>query len=235
CMKFHVMIIDDERLARAEVRRALADYPEFETTGEAKNIKEAREQIETLKPDLIFLDIQMPGGSGFDLLESLETVPAIVFTTAFDEYAVQAFETEALDYLVKPLRKERFAKTIERVRKKLNSETEPPYERQLFVKDGNRCHLVRVDELFLVESLDNYVRLYFGNKTTCIKRSLNQMEKILDSKLFFRISRTQIVNTSFIRDVHALPKGRLTISLQTGETLGVSSRQSVLFKRLKQP
>ena len=231
---FQVMVIDDERLARAEVKRALADYPEFEMAGEAKNIKEAKEQIETKRPDLIFLDIQMPGGSGFDLLESLETVPTVVFTTAFDEYAVQAFEKEALDYLVKPLRRERFAKTIERVRKKLSSENESSGKRQLFVKDGNRCHLVNLSEVHMVESLDNYARLYFGNKTTCIKRSLNQMEKTLDSKLFFRINRAQIVNTSFIKEVDVLPKGRLMLRLQTGESLSVSERQSVLFKKFRQ-
>jgi two-component system LytT family response regulator len=232
---FQVMVIDDERLARAEVKRALADYPEFEMAGEAKNISEAKEQIEAKKPDLIFLDIQMPGGSGFDLLESLETVPTVVFTTAFDTYAVQAFEKEALDYLVKPLRKERFAKTIERIRKKLSGDAALSCKRQIFIKDGNRCHLVNLSELYLVESLDNYARLYFGNKTTCIKRSLNQMEKTLDSQLFFRINRTQIVNTSFIREMHVLPKGRLMLNLQTGEPLVVSERQSVLFKRWKQP
>jgi len=227
--KFTVIIIDDERLAREEVKRSLAGYPEFEIAEEAKNYDEAKKQIEALKPDLVFLDIQMPGRSGFDLLESLDEVPGVVFTTAFNEYAVKAFDIDALDYLVKPLRKERFAITIEKIRKKL---LKAASEKQVFIKDGSKCFFVQLKDVYLIESADNYARLYFNNRKALIKRSLNQLEEILDSTIFFRISRNQIINTKFISQINNLEKGKLQVRLHKGEPLEVSLRQSVLFKNL---
>ena len=233
--KFSVMIIDDERLAREEVKRSLADFPEFNIVGEAKNYEEAKMQIEALHPKLIFLDIQMPGKSGFDLLESLKQLPEVVFTTAFNEYAVKAFDMEALDYLVKPLRKERFAQTVERIKKRLDNreaKKETLQERQVFIKDGNKCFFVQLKEVYLLESADNYARLYFDDRKALIKRSLSQLEEILDSTIFFRISRNQIINTKYIKEIKSLEKGRLQVSLHKGEPLEVSLRQSVLFKSM---
>lgn len=233
--KFSVMIIDDERLAREEVKRSLADFPEFNIVGEAKNYEEAKMQIEALHPELIFLDIQMPGKSGFDLLESLKQLPEVVFTTAFNEYAVKAFDMEALDYLVKPLRKERFAQTVERIKKRLDNreaKKETLQERQVFIKDGNKCFFVQLKEVYLLESADNYARLYFDDRKALIKRSLSQLEEILDSTIFFRISRNQIINTKYIKEIKSLEKGRLQVSLHKGEPLEVSLRQSVLFKSM---
>ena len=231
--KFTVIIIDDERLAREEVKRSLAGYPEFEIAGEAKNYDEAKKQIDALKPELIFLDIQMPGRSGFDLLESLNEVPQVVFTTAFNEYAVKAFDIEALDYLVKPLRNERFAITIERIRKKLlKTENHDASEKQVFIKDGNKCFFVQLKDVYLIESADNYARLYFNNRKALIKRSLIQLEETLDNSIFFRISRNQIINTKFISQINNLEKGKLRVRLHKGEPLEVSLRQSVLFKNL---
>ena len=233
--KIRVIIIDDERLAREEVARSLTDYPEFIIIGQAKNYEEAKEQIEQLQPELIFLDIQMPGRSGFDLLESLDEVPQVVFTTAFNEYAVQAFDREALDYLVKPLRKERFANTIERIKKKLGRSESPhhdPSEKQIFIKDGSKCFFVQLKDVYLVESADNYARLYFNDRKALIKRSLNQLEETLDSTIFFRINRNQIINTKYITEINNLEKGRLEVRLHKGEAKEVSLRQSVLFKSL---
>lgn len=233
--KFSVMIIDDERLAREEVKRSLADFPEFNIVGEAKNYEEAKMQIEALHPELIFLDIQMPGKSGFDLLESLKQLPEVVFTTAFNEYAVKAFDMEALDYLVKPLRKERFAQTVERIKKRLDNreaKKETLQERQVFIKDGNKCFFVQLKEVYLLESADNYARLYFDDRKALIKRSLSQLEEILDSTIFFRISRNQIINTKYIKEIKSLEKGRLQVSLHKGEPMEVSLRQSVLFKSM---
>jgi two-component system LytT family response regulator len=227
--KFQVIIIDDERIAREEVKRALAEFSGFEIAGEAADADEAKELIEENRPDLIFLDIQMPGKTGFDLLESLSEVPEVVFTTAFNEYAVQAFEVNALDYLVKPLRKERFAKTMERVREHLISKSN---DRRIFIKDGNKCHFVRLADVYLIESMDNYAKIYYGDKVTFLKRSLNQLEETLDPNIFFRISRSHIINAQHIKQIHNLPKGRLQISLQKGEPLDVSVRQSVRFKNL---
>jgi two-component system LytT family response regulator len=228
------MIIDDERSSREELKRSLKTYPDFEVIGEAKNADEAKEQIEANHPDLIFLDIQMPEQSGFDLLESLDEVPVVIFTTAYDQYAVQAFEINALDYLMKPIREERFIKAIEKARLAMNRQgtlaTAPNTDRQLFIKDGENCFFVRVSEIYLIESLDNYSRLHFDGKKALLKRSLRQWEEMLDAVIFFRISRTQLINTNYIREVHSLTTGRLKISLKTGEVFEVSSRQSVKFR-----
>ena len=230
---FCVVIIDDERLAREEMKRYLLPYPDFEVAGEAADADEAEELINALHPDLVFLDIQMPERSGFDLLESLPDVPEIIFTTAFNQYAVQAFDTNALDYLVKPVREERFARAIEKVRTKLAGKTDtektaaPP---TLFIKEGEQYHFIQVKDIYLIESIGNYARLYFGSKKVYMKRSLNQLEKSLDPTLFFRTSRTTMINTIFIKQVQPLPNGRLLVSLQTGQTLTVSNRQSAAFK-----
>lgn len=227
--KIKVILIDDERLARDELKRNIASYPEIEVIAEADNATEAVLLIKKYQPDLIFLDIQMPEKSGFDLLEMLDNVPEVVFVTAFDQYAVKAFEANALDYLVKPVRDERFAKVIEKIKNKLN-DAQPPAERQLFVKDGNKCHFIRLNDVFLIESMDNYARIYFEDKKTYIKRSLNRLEATLDLMVFFRINRSQIININFIEHIRQLPKGKLNITLKTGLLLEVSDRQSVKFK-----
>lgn len=233
--KFSVIIIDDERLAREEVKRSLGDFPEFAIVAEAKNYEEAKEKIDALKPELVFLDIQMPGRSGFDLLEALDEVPQVVFTTAFNEYAAKAFDIEALDYLVKPLRKERFAIAIDRIKRRLGArvlQQDDAAEKQVFIKDGNKCFFVQLKDVYLIESADKYARLYFNDRKVLIKRSLNQLEETLDSNIFFRISRNQIINTKYITQISSLDKGRLHVKLHKGEPLEVSFRQSVLFKSL---
>ena len=191
------IIIDDERSSREELKRSLKNFPDFELIGEAKNADEAKEQIDAYHPDLIFLDIQMPERSGFDLLESLEEVPVVIFTTAFNQYAVQAFEINALDYLMKPIREERFIKAIEKARAAINGQrsqtTSTNTNRQFFIKDGDKCYFVKVSEIYLIESLDNYSRLHFDGKKALLKRSLRQWEEMLDEAVFFRISRTQLI------------------------------------------
>ncbi|WP_431161516.1 LytR/AlgR family response regulator transcription factor [Flagellimonas beolgyonensis] len=233
---YTTLIIDDERLAREEVRRALAGYPEFEIVGEANNVDKAMELIEACQPDIIFLDIHMPGKSGFDLLEELTTVPEVVFTTAYDQYAVQAFEVNALDYLVKPLREERFAKTMEKVKlglQKRDEEKEKPLDihQKIFIKDGEKVFFVPLTEVRLIESMENYARLYFRKEKAMIKRSLNQLEEKLDAAVFFRANRSQIINTEYIKEIHPYFNNKLQMTLITGETVEVSSRQSVKFKK----
>lgn len=227
--KIKVIIVDDERLARDEIKQALLSYPEIEVLGEAGNADDAKLLIEKSSPQLIFLDVQMPGASGFDLLEMLDNVPEVIFTTAFDQYAVKAFETNAIDYLVKPIREERFAKAMQKVKDKLSV---APVNPQIFIKDGNKCYFVNQADIYLIESLDNYAVLYFGSNKALLKRSLNQLEDKLDPSVFFRINRAQIINTAFIGQVHRLPGGKLNISLKTGQLLEVSDRQSVKFKTL---
>lgn len=233
--KIKVIIIDDERLAREEMKRHLQDYFDFEIAREAENADEAEVMIHRMNPDLIFLDIQMPGRSGLDLLESLDNVPQIIFTTAFDHYAVQAFDISAMDYLVKPVRKERFVKALEKIRTKFTEKengTKTPYaSHTIFVKEGERFYWIKVREIHLIESTGNYVRLHFCNQKVLVKRSLNQLEKALDAMLFFRINRTEIINEKFIRQIRPLPNGRLGVSLQTGGELVVSVRQSAALKK----
>jgi two-component system LytT family response regulator len=226
--KISVILIDDERLARRELCRMLDAYNDFEVIAEAVNADDAVQLIEKYQPDLILLDIQMPGKSGFDLLEMLQQVPEVIFVTAYDQYAVKAFEANALDYVVKPVRAERFSQLIEKVRNKLNRT--PSSRQQIFVKDGNKCFFIRLDEICLVESMENYARLYFRDTTTYLKRSLNQLETELDPSIFFRINRSQIVNMDFIKHIEQGENGRLLITLGDGKLLEVSDRQSVKFK-----
>jgi two-component system, LytTR family, response regulator len=224
--RIKVLIVDDERLARDEIRRHLQEQPDFEIAAEAGDAVAAAEMINSLKPDVVFLDVQMPGKSGFDLLESIEVVPQVIFTTAFDQYAVQAFEVNALDYLVKPVREERFAKAIEKIRERFTA----PVTDTLFVKEGEQCYFIKLQDVSLIESLGNYARIHFKDKKVHIKRSLNQLEKILETTCFFRINRAEIINTNYITQIKPLPDGRLLVGLQTGKTCTASGRQSAAFK-----
>ena len=231
--RIRVIIIDDERTARNEIKRLLAPLPEFVCVGEAKNASEARTQIAEQKPDIIFLDIQLPGESGFDLMETLPYVPEVIFTTAYDEYAVQAFEINALDYLMKPIREERFIKAIERAHNKIAEKDVskiPIEDRRIFIKDGSKYYFVQLGSIHLIESLENYACLHFEGKKALIKSSLNQLAEKLDDNIFFRINRSQIINKRFIQNVLPIQKGRIRISLTTGELLELSDRQTVKFK-----
>ena len=226
--KLRVLIIDDERNARAEVKKLVADYGELEVVGEAQNADDAKEQIEQKHPDLLFLDIQMPEKSGFDLLESLSKVPHVIFTTAYDQYAVKAFEVSALDYLVKPIREERFAKAMENLKQRITL----PGEDRIFVKDRQQYHFVNWSDVHLVESMDNYARLFYGDKNVFLKSSLNLLEQKLDASAFFRINRAQIVNLKYIEKIVPADEGRVRLLLKTGDTVDVSNRQSVKLKKL---
>ncbi|MEM8998815.1 MAG: LytTR family transcriptional regulator DNA-binding domain-containing protein [Bacteroidota bacterium] len=233
---YKTIIIDDERLAREEVKRALENYIEFEIVGEASNVDGAISLIEAEQPDIIFLDIHMPEKSGFDLLEELAAVPEVVFTTAYDQYAVKAFETNALDYLVKPLREERFSRTMEKVKKELSRNArlrKKPFSihQKVFIKDGEKCYFIPLVDISFIESLNNYARVHFGHKKAMIKRSLNLLEERLDDNIFFRINRSQIINMNYIKEIHLYFNNKLRIILTTGETLEVSSRQSVKFRK----
>jgi len=226
--KLKVLIIDDERNAREEIKKLLQDYSELEVIGEAQNADEAKEQIDAKNPDLLFLDIQMPEKSGFDLLESLDKVPHVIFTTAYDQYAVKAFEVSALDYLMKPIREERFARAMEQIKQKGII----PTDDRIFVKDRQQYHFVSWSKVHLVESMDNYARLYYDDKNVFLKSSLNQLEEKLDEAIFFRINRAQIINLKYIDKILSLPNGRLKVTLTSGDEPEVSDRQSVKLKKL---
>jgi two-component system, LytTR family, response regulator len=232
--KISVIIIDDERASREELKAALLKYDDFFLLAEAVNADQAKELIDGKKPDLIFLDIEMPEKSGFDLLESLSNVPTVIFTTAYHQYAVKAFEVNALDYLLKPIREERFRITIEKIRDKINlhSSSHEKQEQKIFMKDGEKYFFVLLNDIYLIESLENYTRLWFGNNKAIQRRSLRQWEEILDKNIFFRINRVAIVNTRHIKTVTKIKSGRLEVKLESGQVLEVSSRQSAKFQNL---
>lgn len=222
------LIIDDERGARNEIKRMVGYYPNVEVVGEAENADEARELIEKSKPDLLFLDIQMPGRSGFELLEILEKVPEVIFVTAFDSFALQAFEVSAIDYLMKPIRQERFARAIDRAIERCSNET----EHSLFIKDRGKYHVIKWSEVHLIESMDNYAKLFFGNKSVLIKSSLKKLELNPDCSEFFRASRTHMFNMKFIETVLRFGSG-IQIILTTSDQITLTERQSIKFKNLK--
>lgn len=227
------ILVDDERLARKELRRLLEAHPSVEIAGEAANAGEARLLIAEHQPDLMFLDVQMPGESGFDLLESLDRAPDVVFTTAFDQYALKAFEVSALDYLVKPIEPGRLAAAIDKVRVKAAIATAERPRRamdQVFVKDGDRCWFVRLAEIGLLESEGNYTRLYFGKERPLVARSLAQLEEKLDPEIFFRASRKHVINLRWIDSVDTAVSGALVARLKGGFEIEMSRRQSQRFK-----
>ncbi|HEY1205448.1 MAG: LytTR family DNA-binding domain-containing protein [Bryobacteraceae bacterium] len=222
------LIVDDERLARLELRRLLAAHPEVEIVGEARGVEEALELIPKLAPDLIFLDIQMPGMTGFDLLERLEDVPQVIFTTAYDAYAIKAFEVNALDYLLKPIAPARLAAALAKVR------PAPRLGRleRVFVRDGDRCWIVHLPDILLLESEGNYTRVWFGNERPLIRRSLNALEEDLDATMFFRASRKQMINLKWIEKVDIGVSGGLVATLRGGLTVEMSRRQSARFREI---
>ncbi len=231
------IIVDDERLARTELRRLLTPFKEIDIIAEAVNAKDAAEKITQLNPDLIFLDIQMPGKNGFELLEELESAPEVIFTTAYDEYALKAFEFNALDYLLKPIEPHRLEDAIKRVTAKTKTEkfvsTDKQYltaEDQVFVKDGDRCWFVKLSEIRLFESEGNYARLYFGDYKPLILRTLNSLDDRLDPRTFFRANRKHIVNLKWIDNIEPWLNGGLLVKLKGGQKVEVSRRQSVKFR-----
>lgn len=239
------IIIDDERLARTELRKLLQDFPEVEVVDEASNAEEGVQKIESHNPDLIFLDIQMPGKTGFEMLQELDHAPTVVFTTAYDDYALKAFEVNALDYLLKPIEPKRLADAVEKV-KKLHTESHGNSLQtstgnhtsllgehdQVFVKDGDRCWFVRLSEVRLFESVGNYAKVFFGNNKPLILKSLNALEERLDPKTFFRANRKHIVNLQAIEKVESYFNGGLLLELKGGEKIEVSRRQTVKFKEM---
>ncbi|MFI5156563.1 MAG: LytR/AlgR family response regulator transcription factor [Chitinophagales bacterium] len=237
------VIIDDERLARNELKKLLQDFPEIEVIAEAANANEGIEKIDSLNPDLIFLDIQMPGKTGFDMLAELDKSPDVIFTTAYDDHALKAFEVNALDYLLKPVEPKRLADAIQKLH--MDEEREILTEEgiqvnrsllhehdQVFVKDGERCWFVKLSEIRLFESVGNYAKVYFGSNKPLILKSLNSLEERLDQKVFFRANRKHIVNLRLIEKIEPYFNGGLLLELKGGEKIEVSRRQTVKFKEM---
>jgi two-component system LytT family response regulator len=240
-MAIKAIIIDDERLARNELKKLLQNHNDIEIIEEAANVDEGIEKIETLNPDLVFLDIQMPGKTGFDLLAEVEKAPRVIFTTAYDEYAIKAFEVNALDYLLKPIEPKRLSDAIQKLQVEIlkeslgltNGNRGPLSEHdQVFVKDGERCWFVKLNEIRLFESVGNYAKVFFGTNKPLILKSLNALEERLDDRIFFRANRKHIINLRWIEKIEPYFNGGLLLDLKGGEKIEVSRRQTVKFKEM---
>lgn len=232
------LIVDDERLARKELIKLLEEHPSVEVVGEAANAEEANQMVNDLNPDLLFLDIQMPGKTGFQLLEELDFVPLVVFTTAYDEFALKAFEVNALDYLLKPIQSDRLAETISKLAEKEKNKTSVSVmaerklglQDQVFVKDGDRCWFVSLSNVRMFESDGNYIKVYFDANRPMIHKSLNALDERLDERAFFRASRKHIVNLSWVEGIEPWFNGGLMVRLRGGDKVEVSRRQAAKFK-----
>lgn len=238
------IVIDDERLARKELINLLNQLETVEVVGEAVNVDDAKEKIEQLQPDVIFLDIQMPEKTGFDLLEELDHVPHVIFTTAYDEYALKAFQVNALDYLLKPIEPKRLEEAINKLAGKIEgiskrdesgayiNQKKLTLEDQVFVKDGDRCWFVRLSNVRLFESDGNYIKVYFDNFKPMIHKSLNALDERLDEKSFFRASRKHIINLGWVEAIEPWFNGGLVVTLKGGDRIEVSRRQAARFKEM---
>ncbi|GAB3585408.1 LytR/AlgR family response regulator transcription factor [Hymenobacter daeguensis] len=244
----NVLIVDDSRLARTELRHLLQAFPDVTVVGEARHADEARTQLQALRPDLLLLDVQMPGQTGFELLATLEAAPHVIFTTAYDEYALQAFAVNALDYLLKPVQETRLAAALAKARTRLApalpAETPPPgpaeeapqapltAQDQVFVKDGERCWFVKLADIKLFEINGSYTRIHFDQHRPLIPRTLQQLEARLDPKVFFRVNRQQIINLKWIAGIEPWFSNTLKLTLRDGPAVEVSRQQSVRFREL---
>ena len=229
------IIIDDERLARQELKNLLSNHKDIEVVAECNNAQSAKEKIAELNPDVIFLDMQMPGKNGLELIEELSALPDVVFVTAHDEYAIKAFEVNAFDYLLKPVSPERLAETIRKLTIKDNTDkkenTSPLSEiDRVFIKDGEKTWFVKLSQIRLFESEGNYVRVYFETFRPLILRSLNSLEERLNDKHFFRASRKHIINLSWVESIETWFNGGLMVKLKDGQQIEISRRQAVKLK-----
>ncbi|HKB91615.1 MAG TPA: LytTR family DNA-binding domain-containing protein [Opitutaceae bacterium] len=233
------LLVDDERLARSELRRLLKAHPQLEIVGEAVDAGDARAKIKELKPEILFLDIQMPGENGFELLESLDVAPQVIFTTAYDDYAVRAFEVSALDYLMKPIDPARLESALAKLSNALNPVAPEAAlintarlrgDEKVFVREGDRCWFVEVKSIRLLESEGNYTRLHFDNVKPSLFRSLNAMEERLDPCMFFRANRSQLINLTWIEKIEPWFSGGLVVTLHGSARVELSRRQAQEFR-----
>jgi two-component system LytT family response regulator len=232
------IIIDDERLAREGLKGLLKEFSEIEIIGEAANVDEALELIDKLKPQLLFLDIQMPEKTGFDLLEELIETPIVIFTTAYNEFATKAFDVNALDYLMKPIQSQRLRDAIAKAKKQINDlehykdRDKLGAEDQVFIRDGEKCWFVKLSDVRMIESAGNYAKVHFDKYQPLIHRTLNALDERLSQQVFFRANRQQIINLSYIEKIEPFFNSGFLIYLKDGLKVEVSRRQAVKFKEM---
>lgn len=235
-MKHTAIIIEDEYLAAEELLKMLSVHPEIEVLAIADSVASALEQIEQHKPQLMFLDINLNGASGFDILEKLDEVPSVIFVTAYDQYALKAFEVSALDYLLKPINPQRLSEAIQKIKKQFlpteQKVSQLSMDKRIFIKDGEQCFFVPLAEVHLLESFGNYVRIYYGNNKPLLHKSLNYLEEKLPDSHFFRANRQYLINIHFIKNIESYFNNTLQVEMPDGIKIEISQRQSVKFKEL---
>ncbi len=234
-MTIKIIIVDDERLARSELKRLLSKHSQIEIIDEAKNAEEASEKIAELKPDAIFLDIHMPGATGLELAESLGDDVNIIFCTAYDQFAVDAFSLNAMDYLVKPVNPERLAESIDKLEKRLEQskgEAGLPDDHKLMVKYGEQMRIIELREIIRFESIGNHAAIYTPYGKAFLHSSLNKIEAKLDEKHYFRASRSDIIRLDAIESMEQAISYGLTATLTNGQTVEISRRQATKLKQL---
>lgn len=228
------LVVEDSRLAREGLVRMLERFAELDVIGAAADNDAARELIDTQRPALLFLDIHMPGGSGFELLESLDYEPAIIFTTAYSEYAINSFDYRTVDYLLKPISEERLAAAVEKLARAPGAGALPEpslaLNSRIFVKDGDDCHLIEVASIDYIESCKNYVRLFFNGEKAFVKKSLNQVEQRLPHRAFFRASRQFVINLQAVDSIAEAVHGGYEVTMRDGRRIGVSRRNAGRLK-----
>lgn len=227
------ILIDDEPLAIAELQSMLSTYSEIDIVSVSNDAQDGIQKIQQFNPQLLFLDINMPGKNGFDLLSELGTAPEVIFVTAYDQFAIKAFEVNALDYILKPVNPERLKEAVTKVIRKLNQaegEKALDINKRIFIKDGEQCFFVPIHQIFYIESVGNYVRLYFRDKKAMLHRSLNYLEEKLPGEHFFRTSRQEIINVNFIKNIVPYFSNTLQVEMESGTKIDLSQRQSVKFK-----
>lgn len=235
-MAIKTILIDDEPLALTELQMMLTKFADVEVIGTAANADEAITKIKASKPDLVFLDINMPGKSGFDMLEELDEIPIVIFVTAYDQFAIKAFDVNALDYVLKPVNTARLAEAVDKVRKQItknkSAENKLSIDKRIFIKDGENCFFVPLAEVFLIESVGNYARVFYQQKKPLLHKSLNYLEEKLPETHFFRADRQHIINIHFIKNISPFFNNTLQVEMQNGTKIDISQRQSVKFKEL---
>lgn len=250
-MKIKTLIVDDEPLARDRVRRFLRDEPDIEIIGECGNGAEAIQTIKQSKPDLVFLDIQIPEKNGFEVIKSLgaKSVPTIIFVTAYDQYALKAFDVHALDYLLKPFNRDRLHRAVTRAREHIENKTrgdlderlvaliadlktEKKYLERLVVKSVGRVFFLKTDEIDWIEAAGNYLKLHVGREGHLIRETMNSIETKLDPDKFLRIHRSTVVNLDRIKELHPLFSGDYAVILRNGTELTLSRNYRDRFLEL---
>ena len=229
--KWKALIADDEPAARRGVRQLLASFPEFTVAGECRNGAEVLAALDTSSPDVVFLDIQMPGVDGFEVIKqrSIERMPAVVFLTAFDQFAIQAFETEALDYLVKPVSEERFATTMKRLLRRLQSKSGLSRDETIVVTTSRGATVLHLNEIDWIEAAGNYSQLWVGTRSYFLRESLQLLEQRVQKHGFVRAHRRALVRLDGVKQLMRTRAGGLIAVLASGVRVPVSRRRSASF------